>query len=195
MSAIRIKGLRAAWPFLLLLIAAATIVSFSLRRDENQPANGSSAGAATPVYVAERATWIRFGTDGLPQLQAEAQRIDYFADRSMQLDTVTLDRLGGDQGAWHLEAPRGEVPAGSSKMRLSPDVAVKGTSKTQLPVQIAASEVWVDWEKREISSEQPVSLQAPGRNLSADQWQTDFNGSRSQLRGHVEVEYDAPQKR
>lgn len=188
------KRLRTFWPFALLLIAAAAIVSLSLRRDENQGTTAGNQNAATPVYVAEQATWVRFGADGQPQLQAEAQRIDYFADRAMQLDAVILDRLGGDQGAWHLEAARGEVPAGSSRMRLSPEVAVKGTSKTQLPVQIAASEVWVDWEKREISSEQAVTLKAPGRNLRADRWQTDFNASRSQLRGHVEVEYDAPQK-
>ena len=186
------KRLRTLLPFALLLVAAAVIVNLSVRRDERGDARAGNESAAIPVYVAEQATWVRYGPDGHPQLRAEAASINYYTDRAMQLDTVMLDRLGGDQGAWHLRAARGDVPAGSTRMRLSPEVAVTGTAKDALPVQIAASEVWVDWQQREISSVQPVTLTAPNRRLRADRWQTDFNASRSQLSGHVEVFYDAP---
>ena len=186
--------LRAGLPFLLLIVAAAWIVNSSMHRDRKLAAPSSSGDDRIPLYVADRATWVRYGADGLPMLQAAAERIDYFEDHSMTLSTVNLDRLGGSQGHWHVEAPRGIVPPDSQRMRLEPDVTVRGDAKGGLPTTIAASEVWVDWDKKLISSDRPVRAQAPGRSASASGWQSDFAATRVQMKGNVEMHYDAPRR-
>ncbi|NKF22907.1 LPS export ABC transporter periplasmic protein LptC [Solimonas marina] len=182
-------------PFVLLIIAAAYIVSHSMRRSNEVTANAPEASGREPTYVADDATWIRYGTDGNPMIRAQAQRIDYYDDRSAVLTTVVVDRLGGPQGHWHLEAPKGTVPANQQRMLLQPDVNITGETSSQLPTTIAARDVWVDWDKRTISSDQPIRGNAPNRAVSAKGWQTDFDASSIQMKGNVEVQYDAPPRR
>ncbi|WP_043113960.1 LPS export ABC transporter periplasmic protein LptC [Solimonas soli] len=186
--------LRAWLPFLILIAAAAWIVNSSMHRDRRLASNGASGDDRVPLYVAERAVWTRYGADGQPLVEATAQHIDYFEDRSMVLSTVALDRLGGAQGSWHVEAPRGIVPANENRMRLEPDVSVKGAIKGNLPTAIAASEVWVDWDQKLISSDRPVRAEAPGRSATAQGWQADFNATHVQMSGKVEMQYDAPHR-
>ncbi|WP_028009029.1 LPS export ABC transporter periplasmic protein LptC [Solimonas flava] len=187
------KRLRAWLPFLALIIAAALIVTNSMKRDRQLATTTAAEPARVPQYVADGAVWTRYGADGTPMVRAQAQRIDYFEDRSMTLDTVTLDRLGGEQGSWHLEAPRGIVPANEQRMRLEPDVAVRGQARG-LPTTIAAREVWVDWEKKTIRSDLPVQARAPGRVATASGWESDFDATRVQMKGNVEMHYDAPRR-
>jgi LPS export ABC transporter protein LptC len=190
-----LSRLRAWLPFLILIAAAAWIVNSSMHRDRKLAVTETASDDRVPLYVAGQATWTRYGTDGTPLVRATAQNIDYYEDRSMALDTVTLDRLGGPQGAWHVTAPRGLVPANEQRMRLEPDVNVTGTvSKGKLPTTIAASEVWVDWDKKLISSERPVRATAPGRSATAQGWQSDFNATHVQMMGNVEMQYDAPHR-
>lgn len=179
-------------PFVLLIIAAAYIVSHSMQRDKQLASTVPTTGGKEPSYIADDATWVRYGTDGNPMVRAQAKRIDYFEDRSAVLTTVVLDRLGGTQGHWHLEAPKGTVPPNAQRMLLQPDVAINGETSNQLPTTIAARDVWVDWDKRTISSDQPVRGNAPNRAVSAKGWQTDFDASGIQMKGNVEVQYDAP---
>lgn len=185
--------LRAWLPFIALLVAAALIVTNSMKRDRQLATTPAAEEARQPVYVADGAVWTRYGDDGQPMIRAQAQRIDYFEDRSMTLDTVTLDRLGGAQNSWHLEAPRGIVPPDEQRMRLEPDVSVRGQTRG-LPTTIAAREVWVDWHQKTIRSDQPVQARAPGRVATASGWESDFNATRVQMKGNVEMHYDAPRR-
>ncbi|MGH8445760.1 MAG: LPS export ABC transporter periplasmic protein LptC [Solimonas sp.] len=186
--------LRAFLPFLVLIVAAAVIVTNAMKRDKQLAATPATGDDRIPVYIAHQATWTRYGADGLPMVSAEADRIDYFEDRSMSLITVSMDRLGGEQGPWHVKAPHGTVPANEQRMRLEPDVTVRGDAKGGLPTTIAASEVWVDWDKKTITSDKPVRAVAPGRTATASGWQSDFNGTRVQMKGNVEMQYDAPRR-
>ncbi|MFT4045526.1 MAG: LPS export ABC transporter periplasmic protein LptC [Solimonas sp.] len=187
--------LRAWLPFLVLIAAAAWIVNNSMHRDRKLAATDTAGEERLPLYIAGNATWTRYGSDGQPQVRATAQRIDYFEDRSMALTTVALDRLGGPQGTWHATAPRGVVPANEQRMRLEPDVNVTGTiGKGKLPTKIAASEVWVDWGKKLISSDRPVRATAPGHSATAQGWQSNFDATQVQMMGNVEMQYDAPRR-
>lgn len=185
------KTLRGLLPLFLLLAGTALIVQLSLRRETRSTVD-AVAVPRTPIYTAERTSWTRFNAEGQPELRATAQRIDYYDDRAMQLAEVQLDRLGGAQGRWQLNAAQGEVPAGESRMRLSPAVDARGTVQDGTPLQVAAREVWVDWRRREIRSDAPVTATAPGRVLRADAWQTDFSATNTRLQGKVEVHYDVP---
>lgn len=186
--------LRTLWPFLLLILAAAYIVAHSMRRDADLADAAPATIEREPLYVAEHATWTRYAADGAPQVRAQADQIDYYDDRSITMTTVTLDRLGSTQGHWHLEAPRGSVPPAAQRMLLQPDVAIRGESSHDLPTTIAARDVWVDWGQRTISSDQPIRGNAPNRAIKAKGWQTDFDATQIQMKGQVEVQYDAPRR-
>lgn len=186
--------LRTLLPFLLLIIAAAYIVMHSMRRDADLASNAPTASEREPLYVADQATWTHYGVDGTPKVRAQADRIDYYDDRSITMTTVVLDRLGSAQGHWHLEAPSGSVPPDAQRMLLQPDVDIRGEAGRDLPTTIAARDVWVDWDKRTISSDQPVRGAAPNRTVSAKGWQTDFDATQIQMKGQVEVQYDAPRR-
>ena len=120
------KSWRSLLPFALLIIAATVITLTSLRQDAQRVTGNVPSAAREAIYVAETASWVRHDVNGVPQLRAEAQRIDYYDNRAMTLQTVKLDDLGGPNGAWHLEAAQGEVPPGETKMQLKPEVAVTG---------------------------------------------------------------------
>lgn len=188
------KAWRGALPFLLMVIAAAIIVWLSMRDRGEEAAAAPNAEARTPRYVTEAATWTRFDIAGQPQMRAQAARIDYYEDRSMEMQTVVLDRIGGEQGHWHLTAAQGRVPAGEERIRLTPQVLITGAPRADLPTEVSASEVWVDWNKRQITSERPVRARAPGRELQGNSWTSDFDATRAQVKGNVQVEYDVPNR-
>jgi LPS export ABC transporter protein LptC len=184
-----------AWlPFILLIIAAAYIVTRSMERDRTLASDQPQSAGREPTYIADDATWVRYGVDGTPLVRARAKRIEYFDDHSAVLSTVVLDRLGGEQGQWHLEAAKGTVPPNAQRMLLQPDVAITGETQNRLPTTINGHDVWVDWGRRTISSDEPVRGSAPNRALSAKGWQTDFDASHVQMKGNVEVQYDAPRR-
>lgn len=189
-----IRRLRAWLPFIALIAAAAVIVAQSMKRDAQLAAPAAASTERVPTYIADQATWIRYGADGQPQVRAQAERIDYYDDRSVTLSTVSLDRLGGPQGHWHVTAPQGTVPPNAQRMRLGPDVVLTGEPRASLPTTIKARDVWVDWQKKTIASDQPVQGAAPGRAVAARGWQTDFDASKLQMQGNVEVQYDAPSR-
>lgn len=186
--------LRAWLPFIALIIAAAYIVSHSMKRDDQRSATAADSGERVPAYIANQAVWVRYGSDGNPLVRVHAERIDYYDDRSATLTTVVMDRLGGTKGHWHLEAPTGTVPAGEQRMLLQPEVAIRGEPRADLPTTIDGRDVWVDWDKRTISSDQPVRGNAPNRAIAASSWQTDFDAAQLQMKGNVEVHYDAPRR-
>lgn len=188
------KRWRSLLPFILMISVAAGIVWLSLRDGAQQTGDSTASEQREPRYTTEQATWTRYGSDGLPLMRAQAAHIDYFEDRSMEMQTVVLDRVGGEQGHWHLSAPTGMVPPGQERIRLGPDVQINGAARANLPTEIAAKEVWVDWNKREIVSDKPVRARAPGRVLLGDSWSSDFAATRAKLKGNVQVEYDAPQR-
>lgn len=143
-----------------------------------------------PRYEMENAQWLRYGEDGALELRAQAERIEYFDDRSMQLDRVQIDRLG-NQGPWTLTAARGEVPAGTEHMQLLPVAQVRGQRSGQ-PVQITAPQVWVDWSKKIIHSSQPINMTSPGRTLDAIGFEADWQGERLRFLRNVEMRYVTP---
>lgn len=187
------KVLRALLPLAFLGLCAYGLLRISLQGEsverETHPADQS---LAQPLYIAHQATWVRYGEDHKPQLRAQAERIDYYEDHSMKLTQVRLDRLGAQNGPWQASAPQGYVPPGESRMRLQPDVVVKGMAPKSLPTEINAREVWVDWQSQQLYSRSPVRAKAPGRSASAQSWTSDFAGNHVQLNGQVEMHYDAP---
>lgn len=140
-------------------------------------------------YELQNAEWTRYNDDGAVDLRARADSIDYYDDRSMLLTTVVMDRLGGEQGRWQLQAAEGQVPGGETRVRLQPEVRIDGTLASGAPAQLETRNVWVDWTHKTIASAEPVKMTSPGRELRAIGMETDWAGQHIQFKKQVEVRY------
>ncbi len=177
---------------LLLPVTAMVAAAWMAMQGFRAPAGANEEPSNNSRYELQNAEWTRYGDDGAVDLRARADRIDYYDNRSMLLTTVEMDRLGGEQGRWQLQAAEGQVPAGESRVRLQPDVRIDGTLSSGAPAQLETRNVWVDWTRKTITSAEPVKMTSPGRELRAIGMETDWAGEHIQFKKQVEVRY-APQ--
>lgn len=154
------------------------------------PATAPVAPAAPlPRYTVTGAQWLRLGEQGQPEFRAQAQSIEYFADESIQLHTITLDALGGLSSPWNLRAPAGTVPPRERRVLLQGGVVAKGAYADGVPIDFTTDRLWVDLLRRELRTESPVLLTSDLRHASARGLKADFSGERVQLLDDVQVEY------
>lgn len=146
------------------------------------------AAELRPRYHLEEARWRRYDETGAPVFALAASNIDYFDDASMQLASIRFDTHAED-GSWQLEADRGTVPAGQTRLRLEPLVDVRGT-REQGRINILTTMLWVDWEQRTLSTDQPVEARtAAGSRLQAVGMRGDWTGRRVEFLDAVQVRH------
>lgn len=169
-----------------LLLAA---LFFAWRGFQPPPRESAGVQPEPPRHSVTGAQWLRLGSLGQPELRARAAAIDYFADGSMKLRTITVDTLGGAASPWHVEAPAGEVPPRERRVLLTGDVQAEGRHVSGAPITFATTRLWVDLLRRELHTEAPVQLQTDFRTASARGLRADFAGERVQLLNDVRVDY------
>ncbi len=174
-------------PGLALLLALS--VWLTLRGFQPQEMVEPEAAVERPRYHLEGAEWMRHDDTGAALFEVTADSVDYFDDASMQLQTVSVRHLGGDQGAWLLTAARGNVPAGQKRLLLEPSVIVDGQAPQQDDVTLHTPQLWVNFDARTISSPVAVRAEAPGRSLNAVGMQADWTGERVEFLDQVEVRH------
>jgi len=144
-----------------------------------------------PRYHLEGARWRRYDASGALVFEATAGGIDYFDDESMTLTAIDLVTRGA-RGSWRLEAPHGSVPAGEKRVLLGPDVDVHGEPQRRPDIDIDTPTLWVNWEARTLSTDDPVTATTPGRQLKAGGMRADWAAERVEFLGQVEASYAAP---
>jgi LPS export ABC transporter protein LptC len=143
-----------------------------------------------PRYHIEAADWTRFDGTGAQLFVVGATSIDYFDDASMQLTDVALNTRAED-GQWRLDASRGVVPPGETRLRLEPLVDVRGRTRDDLPVQIRAPTLWVDWTERTLTTDDAVDARTGASTLQAVGMRTDWSGERVEFLSAVRVRHAA----
>jgi LPS export ABC transporter protein LptC len=177
-------------PALGLLLALS--VWMTLRGFQPRDIGETEAEVVRPRYHLEGADWMRYDDTGAALFEVAAGSVDYFDDASMQLQTVSVRHLGGEQGAWLLRADRGSVPPGQRRLLLEPRVTVDGQAPRQDDVTLRTPQLWVDFDARTLSSPAAVRAEAPGRSLDAIGMHADWTGERVEFLDQVEVHH-APQ--
>lgn len=180
---------------LILLVPALLVIAavlFTLKGFEPVPGTATEPALPEPRYELGRAEWVRLDQQGQPQMRATAESIEYFDDRSAQLNQLVLDRLGGRDGPWHITAPRGVVPPNQTRMKLSEPVTITGRLREGDTVKIETDRLWVDWQQRELYTEDAVVLHGSSRQARANGLRADWSGRRVELLRDVQVDYDAP---
>jgi LPS export ABC transporter protein LptC len=174
------------YPALALLALLAGWLAFEGFRDPG--AAPAANEEQRPRYHIEAADWTRFDETGSRVFVVGASSIDYFDDASMQLADIALN-TGDENGPWRLDARRGVVPAGEKRLRLEPLVDVRGRTRDEVPVQILAPTLWVDWAERTLSTDDAVDARAGSSTLQAVGMRTDWNGERVEFLGEVQVRH------
>lgn len=180
-----------------LIFPAALLLGIALwltRGTQPQVTDPDAAQAEPPRYQLRDADWVQLDARGEPLFRAAAVSIAYRDDRSVQLENVALDRLGGDSGVWQVRAPHGTLPAAQTRMRLHAPVIIEGQPDSAEPLRITAESLWLDLRARELYTEDTVQLTGPGREAVAVGLRADWAGEKLQLLNNVRVSY-APQPR
>lgn len=170
----------------LLLVAA---LFFAWQGLQAPPSEARAEAPEPPRYAVTGAEWVRLGSRGEPEFRAQAAAIDYYADGTVKLRTITVDALGGHGSPWHVEAPAGEAPPQERRLLLTGDVHAVGQHASGTPVTFNTTRLWVDLLRRELHTEAPVQLQTDFRSASARGLRADFAGERVQLLNDVRVDY------
>ena len=152
----------------------------------------TAALAAEPRYELHGLQWTRLGKDGKPLIQAHADTGRYYDDKSATFDAISVRHLGVAPSPWQLTSPLGRMPADEKRMELTAPVDMNGALKDGAPVKIAATTLWVDFDRREIYTDDAIRLTSPGREVRAIGLRSDWAGTHLQLMNNVEVNYVAP---
>ncbi|MFC4252370.1 LPS export ABC transporter periplasmic protein LptC [Sinimarinibacterium flocculans] len=142
-----------------------------------------------PRYHLEDARWRRYDDTGAPIFVLAAANIDYFDDASMQLDSVRFDTYA-EAGRWQLEADRGHVPAGETRLKLQPLVDVHGVRAPDGSIDLQTPSLWVDWTERTLKTDDPVEARtAAGSTLEATGMRGDWTGRHVEFLDAVRVRH------
>ena len=144
----------------------------------------------TARYTLEDVTLVRFNAMGEPFYRATADKLRQFPDAAVRLDDFNVTGLGGKESGWTLAAERGDMPPGSHRVTLTPGVVVHGTLEGTGPVTLITETVLLDFDKRTITSRQPVRLSAANHSAEASGgFSTGFDGRALDLDGPVTLFY------
>ncbi|MGH8505663.1 MAG: LPS export ABC transporter periplasmic protein LptC [Stenotrophobium sp.] len=176
---------------LLTLVAVVGLLVLAMRHfDQGQPEPVVQAATRQPQYTLDDAEWTRIGDDGKPVFHITAQTIDYYPDESVTLHNLTMDHLAQGTSPWRLTAPLGEVPAHQQRVRLENDVIVTGQLKDDTPLRLTTTQLWVDHQRQQIYTDQPVTLTgANGQQAHAVGMLAQIDGNSVQLLHDVKVDY------
>ncbi|QHS11131.1 LPS export ABC transporter periplasmic protein LptC [Sinimarinibacterium sp. NLF-5-8] len=169
------------------LAGLAAYVSFDSFTPAPQTASSASA-VERPRYRLEGATWQRFDEDGTALFTARARSIDYFDDASMQLLAVDV-QTHAPQGQWQLQAERGRVPAHQTRIRLEPQAQISGRSARLASLTMQTPALWMDWQTRQIFTDEPIRARAPGWALDARGLRADWSAQKVEFLHDVDVRH------
>lgn len=178
------------WLLALLLGVAIVLWGMNLTR-QSEPAETTTADVSEPPrYVVRDARWLRTDADGAPLFRMQATQLAMYADERAVIQEPTVDGLG-EQDAWSLRAPRGDIPAGSRNLELSGGVDVSGEWGDGSPLEARTESLVIDVDDRLLRTQQPVRITGPGRDLRSVGFRTDWEGESLTLLDQVRVTYDA----
>lgn len=177
-------------PLLTLVVVVGLLVLAMQHFDQGQPEPVAQVATRQPQYTLDNAEWTRIGADGKPEFHITAQTIDYYPDESITLHDLIMDHLAQGTSPWRLTAPLGEVPAHQQRVSLENNVIVSGQLKDNNPLQLTTTQLWVDHQRKQIYTDQPVTLTgANGQQAHAVGMLAQIDGNSVQLLHNVTVNY------
>ncbi|MCI0749060.1 MAG: LPS export ABC transporter periplasmic protein LptC, partial [Nevskiales bacterium] len=143
----------------------------------------------SPRHTATGVQWLRLNRQGEPEFHARATTLDYYADETVRLRRLTLEMLGGLDSPWRLTAPAGTALLSERRLLLEGEIAAESTSSEGAPIVFTTDRLWVDLLRRELRTENRVTVESGPQRATARGLRTGFSGERVQLLNEVQVDY------
>lgn len=180
---------RREWILALLLGGAAVVWLGDLLSGGATPDRTPAVTAADPKrYEMRGADWMRSDDRGAPLFRVRATQLSVHASERVAIDTPRVRGLG-DNEAWTLTAPLGEVPTGSRTLTLRGGVEINGSWPDGAALTGTMRALTVALDEEELRSEDPVVLQGAGRRMQGVGLRADTNGEQLRLLDQVQVQY------
>lgn len=109
-----------------IAVAALAGLLFTLTRIDDIALEPAKSDDKLPRYTLTGAELTRFDAGGQPSMKATAATLEYFDDESALATTLVVDVLSGTKTPWHIDAPAGNLRAGSRELELTGDVVANG---------------------------------------------------------------------
>lgn len=107
-------------------VAALAGLLFTLSRIDDIALEPAASDDKLPRYTLTNAELTRFDAAGQPTMKATAATLEYFDDESALATTLVVDVLSGTRTPWHIDAPAGNLRAGSREIELTGEVIANG---------------------------------------------------------------------
>jgi len=107
-------------------VAALAGLLFTLSRIDDIALEPAASDDKLPRYTLTNAELTRFDDAGQPAMKATAATLEYFDDESALATTLVVDVLSGTSTPWHIDAPTGNLRAGSREIELTGEVVANG---------------------------------------------------------------------
>lgn len=174
----------------LLLLAAGTALLYNLfLQSRGVPVARSDTNP--PRYTLNDVDWVRYNDAGQPNLRGHAAQIDYYNNQSATGKTMQVTLLRNDKAAWTATSPSGEMPAGDKRIRLDGKVQLNGRwPDNNQPLRIDTTQLWIDPQLHELSTDAGVTLSSSMRNGNATGLRADWVTRTFNLNADVKMTYD-----
>jgi len=176
-----------------MLAIAAGALLFTLNRLDEGAVLPDAVANVAPRYTLIDTDWTRFDDDGQPSMTGAAETMVYFSDQSGQATNIVVNALDINGGPWKLAAPNALLPATEKRIELLGNVDIAG----QWPdsgdaLRARTDKVWVDPDKHQINTEEPVEVDSSRRSGTAVGLDANWENRSLQLLHDVKMIYKAP---
>lgn len=175
------------WVGVLVLLVLGAALWIQRGADTAMPEAGRSE--TLPRYSADTLKAVRTDATGQPQLAVRAAHGDYYADGSARFTDITALGLSGSAAPWQLTSPVGTVPPKEKRLLLHAPVSGTGRWPNGEPLTFRGADVWVDQQRRQFSSDAPVSVVSPTRTANGKGFVAGFDGQTLTMK-NVELQYE-----
>lgn len=164
-------------------VALLAVVAVGLLRGETRaPEVEVNPPSAAQSYLRD-VRIVSFDAQGQAEYRARAETAQYFSTGDITLDEVAVDYLGGANGPWVANAPRGGLPHDSHTIHLNDGVMVTGQGRN--PVKFESNQVQIDLAERRIRTLAPTTVRSGPQRISAQRLETGFDAERLEFDGRV----------
>jgi LPS export ABC transporter protein LptC len=154
-----------------LLVIGIIVGSFYLGGEEHETTSTTTtvdASTAELGYSARNATLVETGADGLPIYTLNANVIRQHPGDGVEFEQVQMSFRDVNGQTWKGRADRGELTTETGKVDLAGNVHVNGLLPgSEQMADLATEKLAVDTHEDIISTEEPVSINSPGRQLKS----------------------------
>lgn len=181
---------RTAWALVSLTVLA--VVTFFMTHPDSDPVSEDASTLPEGYYLAG-ATLSSTDASGVVRYELRADRIDHRpSDGTIDLTTLQLD-YGNNLNRWRLSAQTGSMPKTNNQITLEGEVTTRLlNAAAHGATQMATQSLFVDITEQQASTDDPVTVDFEGGQLTAVGLDMDLANETFVLRSQVKGVFEPP---